>query len=323
MPLHLDSRLAPSIGTITFDSHDPRALARFWADLLGYVPESAGPAWDLTDGGTGDEPADVDDDEAGIVDPNGLGPDLLFLAVPDDKVVKNRVHLDLLPSRHRDEEVERVLALGATLVDDLRRPDGAGWVVFADPEGNEFCVVRSAAERDWPTPVDTGLRRMPPIRTADERATLEGLLEWYRAGIVAKVAGVHDLVARATPLRSSTSIAGLVKHLALVEDAWFAKRFAGLGFADWCADVDWDADPDWEFHTAGEEGLALQVARYEAACERSRVVAAGHDLDALARSDEGRPFTLRFAYTHMLEETARHLGHLDVLRELLDGTTGE
>lgn len=64
------------------------------------------------------------------------------------KTVKNRVHLDLEPrDRSRDEEVERVLALGATLVDDRRNPDGTGWAVLADPEGNEFCVERSAGER--------------------------------------------------------------------------------------------------------------------------------------------------------------------------------
>jgi Glyoxalase-like domain len=68
--------------------------------------------------------------------------------VPEPKTVKNRVHLDLMPTdRTRDEEVERLLGIGATLVADHRRPDGTGWVVLADPEGNEFCIERSAAER--------------------------------------------------------------------------------------------------------------------------------------------------------------------------------
>jgi Glyoxalase-like domain len=68
--------------------------------------------------------------------------------VPEAKTVKNRVHLDLEPDdRTRDQEVERLLGIGATLVDDQRRPDGRGWVVLADPEGNEFCVERSPAER--------------------------------------------------------------------------------------------------------------------------------------------------------------------------------
>ena len=68
--------------------------------------------------------------------------------MPEAKTVKNRVHLDLTPTdRTRDEEVERLLGIGATLVADHRRPDGTGWVVLADPEGNEFCVERSTAER--------------------------------------------------------------------------------------------------------------------------------------------------------------------------------
>jgi hypothetical protein len=68
--------------------------------------------------------------------------------VPEGKVVKNRMHLDLLPTaRTRDEEVTRLLGIGATLVEDHRAADGAGWVTLADPEGNEFCVERSLKER--------------------------------------------------------------------------------------------------------------------------------------------------------------------------------
>jgi hypothetical protein len=69
--------------------------------------------------------------------------------VPEGKMVKNRMHLDLLPTaRTRDEEVQRLLGIGATLVEDHRKADGAGWVTLADPEGNEFCVERSLRERD-------------------------------------------------------------------------------------------------------------------------------------------------------------------------------
>jgi hypothetical protein len=73
---------------------------------------------------------------------------LLFITVPEPKRGKNRLHLDLVPLESpRDEEVDRLLAIGATLVDDQRRSDGTGWAVLADPEGNEFCVERSDAER--------------------------------------------------------------------------------------------------------------------------------------------------------------------------------
>jgi catechol 2,3-dioxygenase-like lactoylglutathione lyase family enzyme len=119
------------IHNITFDCADPVAIAGFWQRLLG---------WDLH--------PDSDDDEALLTEPGSSGPGLLFLRVPEPKSGKNRLHLDLRPARLRDEEVEHLLGEGATVVADHRKPDGKGWVVMADPEGNEFCVERSAAERD-------------------------------------------------------------------------------------------------------------------------------------------------------------------------------
>ena len=122
------------VSNITFDCDDPYALAQFWSEVTGFREDPE----------NGNEPGDP---EGLLVAPdNQLN--LLFIKVPEPKLVKNRVHLDLMPTeRTRDEEVARLLAIGATLVVDHRRGDGTGWVVFADPEGNEFCVERSAAER--------------------------------------------------------------------------------------------------------------------------------------------------------------------------------
>ncbi|WMX47561.1 VOC family protein [Streptomyces roseicoloratus] len=115
---------------ITIDCSDAYALASFWARAL--------------DSKLSDD--DVPGDPEALVEAPGTG--LLFIQVPEKKTVKNRVHLDLQPQdRTRDEEVERLIALGATLFDDQRRPDGTGWVVLHDPEGNEFCVERGKAER--------------------------------------------------------------------------------------------------------------------------------------------------------------------------------
>ncbi|MGW5419003.1 VOC family protein [Streptomyces sp. NPDC003943] len=115
---------------VTIDCSDAYALASFWAQVLdGRLADDDNP---------GDPEATVD----------SAGACLLFVRVPDKKSVKNRVHLDLQPQdRTRDEEVERVIGLGASLVDDRRRPDGTGWATMADPEGNEFCIERSKAER--------------------------------------------------------------------------------------------------------------------------------------------------------------------------------
>jgi hypothetical protein len=87
-----------------------------------------------------------------IAAPDG-GHRLLFIEVPEPRTVKNRLHVDLVPAAGtRDEELQRLLELGAREVDDRRRPDGSGWVVLADPEGNEFCILRSDAERAAGTP---------------------------------------------------------------------------------------------------------------------------------------------------------------------------
>jgi predicted enzyme related to lactoylglutathione lyase len=117
---------------VTFDCADPHALATFWSAVTGW-PVSAE-----------DEPGD---DEV-LVEAPAPVPGLLFIRVPEAKTVKNRVHFDWMPTeRTRDEEVARIVGLGATVHEDHRRPDGPGWVTRRDPEGNEFCVERSAAER--------------------------------------------------------------------------------------------------------------------------------------------------------------------------------
>ena len=116
---------------ITFDCADAYTLAQFWSQVF--------------------ERPLHDDDHPG--DPMALiefeaGPGVLFIGVPEGKSVKNRLHLDVMPTdRTRDEEVERLLAAGGRIHEDHRRDDGTGWVTMLDPEGNEFCVERSQAER--------------------------------------------------------------------------------------------------------------------------------------------------------------------------------
>jgi predicted enzyme related to lactoylglutathione lyase len=115
---------------ITFDCADPRALARFWAQVTGWpVIEELQPGFEECAVGTADE---------GRVR-------LYLVKVPEGKTVKNRVHLDVMPTdRTQDEEITRLTALGAKIISD-RRPE-FGWVILADPEGNEFCGEISVAE---------------------------------------------------------------------------------------------------------------------------------------------------------------------------------
>ncbi|QES53555.1 glyoxalase [Streptomyces venezuelae] len=119
---------------ITFDALDPYRVAEFWSAVTGFTMH----------------PDDVEGDDEVLLEPGRPGvPGLLFIRVPDAKSVKNRVHLDIQPpTGTRDETVERLIGLGAKLVDDRRDADGVmGWVVLADPEGNELCIERSSGER--------------------------------------------------------------------------------------------------------------------------------------------------------------------------------
>jgi predicted enzyme related to lactoylglutathione lyase len=115
---------------VAIDCADAYELARFWSRVTGrpLSPE--------------DKPGDP---EVQVL--LAEGPVLYFNQVPETKTVKNQIHLCLRPQTSREREVERLLDLGATLVADLRNPDGSGWAVLADPEGNEFCVLRSESDR--------------------------------------------------------------------------------------------------------------------------------------------------------------------------------
>jgi hypothetical protein len=122
------------VRTITFDCARWEPLVAFWSQVLDLAEDP-------------DDPNRPGDPEAFVKSRDGSLA-LLFIPVPEPKTVKNRIHLDLVPTDGtRDEEVERLLGIGATMVDDFREPDGTGWALLADPEGNEFCVLRSDAER--------------------------------------------------------------------------------------------------------------------------------------------------------------------------------
>jgi hypothetical protein len=122
------------ISHTTVDCADAYALSRWWQQVLDYVEDPEDP----------NLPGHV---ECMIFARDG-GHRVLFIEVPEAKQIKNRIHFDLRPVEgSRDEELARLIDLGAKPVDDLRNPDGSGWVVLADPEGNEFCILRSTAER--------------------------------------------------------------------------------------------------------------------------------------------------------------------------------
>ncbi|HEX9970295.1 MAG TPA: DinB family protein [Acidimicrobiales bacterium] len=146
------------------------------------------------------------------------------------------------------------------------------------------------------------------VGPVDERVLLDRFLDEFRAALVRKVEGVSDDDAARPGVASGTSLLWLVQHMVLVEQNWFQRVLHGT-----------DLERMWP---TPEEALAEAMARYTEACAVSREKAAGLGLDHVAAHPE-RPYTLRWIMLHMIEETARHAGHADILREQLDGTTGE
>jgi uncharacterized damage-inducible protein DinB len=161
--------------------------------------------------------------------------------------------------------------------------------------------------------------RVRPSEDGDEREILTGMLDFLRATVVHKVTGLTDEQASGRPVTASAlTAAGLVKHLTGVERFWFSIDFAG-------DDRPWpwtEEEPHGGFLLAPEDSLTGLIEAYNAECERSRAIVAAAALDDRARAD-GNNFNLRYALTHMIQETARHCGHLDLMRESIDGETGQ
>jgi uncharacterized damage-inducible protein DinB len=156
----------------------------------------------------------------------------------------------------------------------------------------------------------------------DERSTLNAMLDYARATVRAKCEGLSEDLARQAPLSTSplTTIAGLVSHVRWVEYSWFDVVFLGQeDRGPWT-----EQDPDREMRIALDVPLRQLLDEYDAHSERYRVLVAEHDLDSRSQRtmSNGEPVTLRFVLLHLIEETARHNGHLDLLREMADGVTG-
>jgi uncharacterized damage-inducible protein DinB len=159
----------------------------------------------------------------------------------------------------------------------------------------------------------------PPV--ADERTALAGWLDFHRATLVLKLDGLDDEQLRRPMVPSGTSLLGLVKHLTEVEHGWFVNEYARLGEAPL---FETDDDPDASFRIEPDETAADLVAAYQAICDRSRaIVAAASSLDETVPNARRGRIDLRRIMLHMIEETARHNGHADIIRELIDGAVGD
>lgn len=163
------------------------------------------------------------------------------------------------------------------------------------------------------------VERRQPDEVADERATLEQRLDFLRASAVLKAVRLTDEQAFHRPVPASDlTVAGVIKHLSCTERWWFTIDFAGLDVPrPWPED-----DPNGCFPIQPGDTIDAIIEDYVAECDRSRSSIDGAPLDAMAKGDDMH-FNLRYALTHMVEETARHCGHLDLLRESIDGVTGQ
>ncbi|HEX9695279.1 MAG TPA: DinB family protein [Actinomycetota bacterium] len=164
------------------------------------------------------------------------------------------------------------------------------------------------------------IERVEAPGAGDERTALGASLDFLRATMLRKMEGLSDEDLRRAVAPSGLSLLGLVKHLTEDEHAWFAMTFArtGEGYISFVED-----DPESDMRAAPDETTEALVARYLEACERSRrIVAEAASLDERVPNERRGEVDLRFIMIHMIEEYARHAGHADLIRELIDGSTG-
>jgi hypothetical protein len=169
------------------------------------------------------------------------------------------------------------------------------------------------------TPPDT---RPEPPDTGDEHPMLEGYLDFHRETLRWKCAGLTDEQLRRRAIESSSlSLLGLVRHLTDVERSWFVRRFAQQDVPR----LYWsDDDPDGDFDNVDTADTPATWATFDRAIAESKAVSMGASLTAeFWHPGHHKTYSLRWVYLHMIEEYARHNGHADLLRERIDGATGE
>ncbi|CAN5699923.1 hypothetical protein BH24ACT15_BH24ACT15_02310 [soil metagenome] len=213
---------------------------------------------------------------------------------------------------------------------------------WADTEGREpgasYTELRSGHWPMWSAPQVLAEALAAPVRTppssidryesiwtsTDERAQLDRMLDFHRDAVVRSLGGLDDVQATASPLMSGTSLLGLVRHLARVEYWWVSQCFAGIDepAADTSGltlDLPGLTEDEWR-----AEGSTIDdvVTLYNRVCALSRERTRDQSLDTPSTHAHVKP-TLRWILLHLIEETARHAGHADILRELIDGTVGE
>ena len=178
----------------------------------------------------------------------------------------------------------------------------------------------------------TSTPRVDPPLAAGEAEMLLAWLDYHRDTLRSKTAGLTSDQLSAPHPPSTLTLGGLLKHMAFVEDHWFGAVLMGQEYVEPWRSADWEADGDWEFHSAFADSPEELRRLFDDACAASdRIlerVLAEDGLDRLSekasrRTREGTKFSLRWILLHMIEEYARHNGHADLIRESVDGSTGD
>lgn len=163
-----------------------------------------------------------------------------------------------------------------------------------------------------------------PPRTADERPMLRSYLDYFRTVLLRKCAGLDADQLAVTVAASPLTLGRLLRHMAWVEDVWFAQVLHDREPAAEWVDADWTSRPDWEMDAAADFTAEELARQFQAAVTRSRAAVDGVDLDDLAaRPGRGGATSLRWIAIHMIEEYAHHCGHADLLREAVDRSVGD
>jgi hypothetical protein len=157
--------------------------------------------------------------------------------------------------------------------------------------------------------------------SGEEKAQLDAWLDFNRATLLRKCDGLNAAQLKERPLATSRlSLLGIVRHMTFVEQVWFETTFAGRDPVEYYKS---EGDRDADFNDLDSDALEEVMDLYLHVCKVSRELSVGHDLDEVAiKPRRGRAVDLRWIYVHMIEEYARHCGHADLLREMIDGTTG-
>ena len=171
----------------------------------------------------------------------------------------------------------------------------------------------------WTAPI---IDRQDNLPSDTERESLDRYLDWHRESLLWKCGGLTGEQLASRPLASTElTLLGLIRHMALVERSWFRIRFLGDDSLEHIYMT--EEDPDGDFHDGTAESAEADYAVFVEEVELARQAVAGRGLDEMFQGRRKQTLTLRWLYLHMIEEYARHLGHADLLREAIDGATGE